>query len=66
MAEKKDAFYDVLTNPNMTSETLLDVWGQDATLQDSSYYKNNEKVQEFFTKDGEFQEDAFNQAYKTA
>lgn len=68
MEQKKDIFYDTLANPEMTLPDLAEVWdyGRNADIQSRDFYKNNKKVQDFFTKNGEFDENAFESAYTTA
>ncbi len=63
----KDIFYDTLANPSATLYDLSSVGhGTDSVLLTPDEYKKNQKVIDYFTENGQFNEDKFNTAYKTA
>ncbi len=63
----KDIFYDTLANPTATLYDLSSVGhGTNSVLLTPDEYKKNQKVIDYFTENGQFNEDKFNTAYKTA
>lgn len=63
----KDIFYDTLANPSATLYDLSSVGhGTNSVLLTPDEYKKNQKVIDYFTENGQFNEDKFNTAYKTA
>lgn len=66
--EKKDVFYDVVLNPKLTLYDFASVGhsAQNSELLSAEDYKKNKKVVDFFTKDGVFDNDAFNAHYDAA
>lgn len=66
---KKDLFYDLLANPQLSLGDLEAVGHstENSRLFSKDFYKNNEKVRNEFTKDdGTFDDKAFDQAYSVA
>lgn len=66
--DKKDLFYDILANPQLTPADFeaVGLTAENTKLQNKDYYKNNEKVRKEFMKNGAFDEKAFDNAYMLA